>query len=78
MTIRDLTSALVGHSRILITRSVTRSNGHRQHCDMLYNGTVRTLHDPLVLAMEVEHIVNSIDTTGDNPVAYLTITAKGK
>lgn len=76
MTVRDLTSALVGHSRIVITRTVTRSNGHRQHCDVMYNGTVRSLHDPLVLDSQVEHIVNSIDKTSDNPVAFLTITTK--
>jgi len=77
MTVRDLTSALIGHSRILITRSVTRSNGHRCTCDLVYNGTARALHDPLVLAMEVGHIVNNVDNTGDNSVAYLTITTKG-
>jgi len=76
MTVRELTSALVGHSQLIITRTVTRSNGHRQYCDIMYNGTVRGLHDPLVLDRQVEHIVNNIDKAGNNPVAFLTITTK--
>ena len=77
MNVKDLTSALVGHSRILVTRTITRSNGHTQHCDVMYNGTVRALHDPLVLNSQVESIVNSLSTSGDTPIPFLTVSVKG-
>lgn len=74
MTIRDLSAVFASGTRLLVSCSTVRSNGHTTHINVLHNGTLRNLKDPAVLDREIKIIVNQSGTVLDEQKPFLNVT----